>query len=87
MPTPDGFTDGRYTLADTDSRGTRDPIALTSQVKLMRTGYRYGDHEPALILVMVADPERAAAVDRIRTALGDSSSRDDVERTDQEARP
>lgn len=69
----DGFTGGRYTLADTDAEGARDVIGLTSQVKLMREGMQTAGHEPGLILVVVADAERKAAVARILKALDDDA--------------
>lgn len=67
----DGFTAGRYVIADTDARGARDPIGLTSQVKLMREGMEraLGGRPPGLILVVVDDDERDAAVTRLKAAL------------------
>lgn len=67
------FVDGRYVLADTDARGARDVIGLTSQVKFMREGFQTRGHDPALILIVVAEPERKAAVARILTALDGSA--------------
>lgn len=65
----DGFTDGRYALADTDAKGARDVIGLTSQVKFMREGLQTAGYEPGLILIVVDDEERKAAVARILNAL------------------
>lgn len=66
----DGFTDGRYALADTDAQGARDIIGLTSQVKFMREGLeRAIGSRPGLILVVVQDDQRKAAVARILAAL------------------
>ena len=63
------YTPGRFVLADTDAEGARDPIGLTQQVKFMREGLKRAGHDPALILVVVADAERKAAVERIHGVL------------------
>jgi hypothetical protein len=67
----DGFTAGRYVLADTDAEGARDPIGLTQQVKFMRDGMEraLGGRRPGLILLVVDDDERHAAVARLKAAL------------------
>lgn len=64
------FTAGRYVLADTDAAGARDVIELTAQVKFMREGMETViGSRPGLILVVVDDAERKAAVGRILKAL------------------
>jgi hypothetical protein len=70
-------------MADTDCYGARDMIGLTQQVKLMRDGMETAGHPPGLILLVVADGERKAVVDRIRAALEPSSM--PSERPDTEA--
>jgi hypothetical protein len=71
-----GFTPGRFVLADTDEVGARDPIGLTSQVKYMRGGMEKAGATPGLILIVVDEPERKAAVRLILNAL-DGSGNDD----------
>ena len=63
------YTPGRFVIAWTSATGARDPIALTSQVKTMRLGFERAGHTPALVLIVVADGEIDAAVDRITEAL------------------
>ena len=64
-----GYTPGRYVVAWVPADGARDPIALTSQVKLMREGFERSGHKPALILIVVTDGEEDAAVDLVTQAL------------------
>lgn len=69
------YTDGRYLLASTDARGSRDPIALTSQVKHMRTVFEEAGHVPVLMLVVVAEDEAYEACLRVSQALtGDAEN-------------
>jgi hypothetical protein len=68
------YTVGRYVLAVTDAEGARDPFMLTSQVKYMREGFKRLKHEPALILIVVADGEEDAAVARIQKALEEETA-------------
>lgn len=66
----DGFTAGRFALADTDAEGARDVIGLTSQVRFMREGMETAiGSRPGLILIVVDDAERKAAVARILSVL------------------
>lgn len=70
-----GFTNGRYMLADTDAAGARDVIELTAQVKFMRERMETSiGSRPGLILVVVHDAERKAAVARILRALDEGAS-------------
>lgn len=62
------FTAGKFVVSDTDAKGARDPIALVSQVKAMRTAYRWATGA-GLILVAVESNERDEAVRRITAAL------------------
>lgn len=70
---PDGnfaeFTPGRYVISWIGAKGARDPIGLTSQVKVMREGLKEAGHTAALVLIVVADDEQDAAVERITKAL------------------
>lgn len=64
------FTPGRYVLADTDAAGARDVIELTAQVRYMREGMETSiGSRPGLILIVVDDAQRKAAVGRILKAL------------------
>jgi hypothetical protein len=63
------FPPGRFVIASTDAAGARDMAGLTSQVKYMRNGLKRAGHEPALILVVVADGEQSSATDLIKAAL------------------
>lgn len=72
--------DGRYLYADAPARHSRDPIALTTQVKYMRDMGEANGWKPALILVVVDEANRDEAGERIRTALnGDSGPERSVE--------
>lgn len=70
------YTAGRFVLADTDSRGARDMIGLTQQVKFMREGMERAGHTPGLILLVVADDERKGVVERLKTVLEPAGSRE-----------
>jgi hypothetical protein len=63
------YTPGRFAIALADALGTRDPIALRFHAKTLREGMERVGHTPALMLIVVADDEREAAVDLIRTTL------------------
>jgi len=63
------YTPGRYVVSWIDANGARDPITLVSQVKEMRDGFERAGHKPALVLLVVADGEQDAAVDRVTAAL------------------
>lgn len=63
------FTPGRYVIAWCNAADARDPILLTSQVKVMRDGFTRAGHRPALVIVVVADGEQDAAVARVTAAL------------------
>ncbi len=66
----DAYTPGRFAVSWIDAQGARDPIALTSQVEMMRQGFERAGYRPALLLVVVADGEQDAAVDLLTKALG-----------------
>lgn len=63
------FSPGRYVLSWCDAKTARDPIGLTSQVKMLREGLANAGHTAALLLIVVADGEQDEAVKRIVTAL------------------
>ncbi len=63
------YTAGRYVVSWVGAAGARDPIALTSQVKVMRDGFVRSGHTPALMLVVVDDDELDAAVELVQQAL------------------
>lgn len=72
--------DGRYLYADASARNSRDPIALTTQVKYMREMGQQNGWNPALILVVVDDRDRIEAGERIRAALnGDAGEAREVD--------
>jgi len=75
-PASDNFTDGRYVVSVTDVFGDRDPIAITSQVKVMRESFERLGPQSALILAVVADGEQDAAVGRITAALSSAEASD-----------
>lgn len=63
------FTPGRFVMAGTDAVGARDGAGLLAQCKYMRRGLEKLGHRPALILLIVDEPELAAAQERIKAAL------------------
>jgi hypothetical protein len=63
------FTPGRFVLAGTDAVGARDGAGLLAQCKYMRRGMEKVGAKPALILVVVDEPELDAAQKRIKDAL------------------
>jgi hypothetical protein len=75
-----GTLDGRYIYADAPARHSRDPIALTTQVKYMREMGEANGWKPALILVVVDEANLNEAGERVRTALnGDADPERRVE--------
>jgi len=63
------YTPGRFVVSWIGAEGARDPIALTSQVKMMRDGFERLGHKPALLLIVVADGEVDAAAALVQEAL------------------
>jgi len=69
MADMNGYTPGRYVLAHTDAEGARDGAGLLQQVRLMRVGFEEIALKPALIVIVVHEPEAEGAVERIEMAL------------------
>jgi hypothetical protein len=63
------YEPGRFVVSWVGAKGARDPFMLTSQVKVMREGFERLGHKPALMLIVVADPELEAAVEIVSKAL------------------
>lgn len=61
--------DGRFLYADASAHHSRDPIALTQQVKYMREVGEANGWKPALILVVVDDQHREEAKERVTGIL------------------
>jgi hypothetical protein len=66
-------------MAGTDAIGARDGAGLLAQCKYMRRGMEKVGHRPALILVVVDEPELEAAERRIQVALEPSVPSDEHE--------
>jgi len=66
----DYFAPGRYVMADTDAQGARDPVSLVSQTNVMRERMEQSIGNPVgLIIIVVQEDQRKAAVGRIQRAL------------------
>jgi hypothetical protein len=66
------YTPGRFVLAVTDHDGSRDVISIMQQVKKMRGGMLDALHRRVgLIIIVVQEDQRGAAVERIQAALDD----------------
>lgn len=63
------YEPGRFVVSWVGADGARDPIMLTSQVKVMRDGFERLGHRPALMLIVVADEELDSAVAKVQAAL------------------
>jgi hypothetical protein len=61
--------DGSFLVASAEAKDSRDPIALTTQVKYMRDVGEANGWKPALILVVVDDQHREEAQGRITEVL------------------